>query len=176
MKFNAENYQNEKIIIKDKMLIISLDNCSLEKKELICPIDKSELQESYLDYFDRGEFNIFYPYPYSEKIPLIQIETIDKVFINNKLPKIDLKITLNKLLENYTDTFFIAYEVKANVSSISNLLSDTFRLNFDYIDKTISRSCFFKKANGNLYLFCKIWGNNNSIFLSEIKTEIVLLL
>ena len=115
MKFNAENYQNEKIIIKNKLIITSLDNCSLVKKELICPIDKSELEESYLDYFDRREFNLFYPYPYSEKIPLIQIETIDKVFINNQLPKIDLKITLNKLLENYTDTFFIAYEVKINV-------------------------------------------------------------
>jgi len=175
LKFNAENYQNEKIIIRDKKVIISLDNCSLEKKQLICPIDKSELEESYIDYFDRGEFNIFYPYPYSEKIPLIQIETIDKVFINNKLPKIDLNITINKLLENYTDTFLFAYEVKTNVSSISNLVTNNFRLNFDYIDKTIRHSCFFKKANGNpLFLLCEAEGNNNSISLSEIKTEIVL--
>jgi len=157
------------------MIIISLDNCSLEKKELICPIDKSELEESYLDYFDRGEFNIFYPYPYSEKIPLIQIETIDKVFINNKLPKIDLIITINKLLENYSDTPFFAYEVKTNVSSISNLLSGNFKLNFDHIDKTKTHGCFFKKANGNpLYILCEIWGKNESISLSEIKTEIVL--
>ena len=132
LKFNVDNYHNETIIFRKRFIRIEiiLDKCSVENKELICSFNKSELEEIYYDDYHNFEFNIFYPYINSSGEPLIPISTIDRVFIKHNKPKIDIKITIIKLLENYIDELnIIAYEVKANVTNISNLISKDFKLN-----------------------------------------------
>ena len=171
LKFNAENYQNEKLIIRPYSLgLIILDDCSIEKKELTCRIGKSELEEyNLLD----TRFGIYYPYSDG---PFINSRMIDKLIVDYKSPKIFLKISIFKLLGNYIDQYdFFAYEVKTNATNISNLVSNMFELNFEYDDRTRDHACFFKKTNGNpLYLLCEGRRRNSSIYLSEIENEIKL--
>ena len=176
LKFNAENYNNEKIIYRLQLprFTIILDKCSIEKKELTCQIDKSELEEYYCEN-PNHIFNLYYPYPNTTGEPLIPIPTIEGIFINKNLSKIDLKITISKLLEKYADSkSFFAYEVETNVTKISNLVSGGLKLNFSYNGEIQERGCYFKKTNENpLYLLCS-FSNEGNISLSEIKEEIIL--
>ena len=167
LKFSAENYQNENLIIRREYVgFVILDKCSMEKKELICPIDKSELEELYFDHVD---FNIYYSYSFG---PLIPIGTIDKVIINNKPPKIDLKITIKKLLESHINiNDSIVYEVETDVTNVTNLVTGTFILDFKYNDRIIIKFCYFKKIEQTpMYLLCESkLSINLSMSLSEIK-------
>ena len=178
LKFNVENYQNEKIIIRKEFLgtEIILDKCSLENKELTCSFDNSELEGNYFDNYIGMEFYIYYPYINSTGEPLIPITTIDRILIKYNSPKIDLKITIGKPIDKYIDELnFITHEIETNVTNISNLVSDEFRLKFEYADYTRIHECFFKKTNENpLYLLCNCLKNNISTFLSEIETEMTL--
>ena len=173
LKFNVENYQNEKIIIRlESAGFIILDKCSVEKKELVCPIDKSELEEYYFIYDD---YYLYYAYSGQLFIP---IRMIDKIIINKEQPKIDLKITITKLLENEIDIYnYITYEVETNVKNISNLKTYVFSLNFTDTNKNTQKLyCSFKKATGTpLYLLCHtLVSNNISLSLSKIGDEIIL--
>ena len=172
LKFNAENYHNEILIIRhESVRFIVLDKCSLEQKELICPINRSELEEYYLTPMD---FNIYYPYSGRTFIPM---EMIDKVFINNRPEKIDLKITIKKLLEDSIDQLnYVPYEVETDVKNISNLVTNIFLLNFTDGNADQVLYCNFKKTNQYpLYLLCEaLIVKNISIHLSEIKQEMPL--
>ena len=170
LKFKADNYQNEKLIINNNIMgNIILDNCSMDKKELICKIDKTVLEEYYLD----GNYIEIYN-PYFRR-RLIRSFMVDLFRVNYTSQKIDLKITINKLLENYTDIDnLIAYEVEANETNISNIASGIFKLNFEYGNEIEEQNCFFKKTNKNpFYLLCDCFVEHNiSISLSEIKDEL----
>ena len=169
--FNVENYHNEILIVKFELGSLILDKCSSDKKELVCPVDKSELEEYYFHYL---EYRLYYPFPQGYLIP---IRMIDKITININSPKIDLKITITKLLENYIDLLnTIAYEIETNVTNITNLQSDIFALNFEDGKIIFSELCYFKKTNENpLYLLClNEKAENSPIYLSEIKEEMIL--
>ena len=79
LKFNIGLYHNERLIIQSerpRYIYILLDKCSIEKKELVCKIDKSELEDIYLhDIILR----VYYP-PFARLMFLD--ETVDKIFIN----------------------------------------------------------------------------------------------
>ena len=182
LKFNVENYQNEKIIFRKSYSEVQLflDKCSVENKELACPFNKSELGGHHFEYNSDMEFYIYYPYINYTGEPVIPIPTVDLIFIKYNLPKIDLKITISKLLDKYIDELnIITYEVETNVTNISNLVSEILNLNFEYADGPKRHECFFKKTNENpLYLLCysRDRCNNVSVYLSEIKEEIELIL
>ena len=73
LKFNIKNYQNEKLIlVNEPPYYIFLDECSTEKKELICKIGKSELEEIPLS---RIKPLVYYPSS-EDKGPLIQLPMI----------------------------------------------------------------------------------------------------
>jgi len=151
LKFNAKNYHDETLLISflDGGYIV-LDKCSMRDKELSCPIGKSKLEEYYLP---RIRIRIYYPYSNGETIyPLM----IDRISVNYKPTKIDLKIKINKSLENYFDTNnFFAYEAEAIGINIPELISNIFYPNFTNADGTMIHSCCFKKTIDNsLYLLC----------------------
>ena len=172
LKFNLGLYQNEKLIlINESFGYIILDECSTEKKELICKIGKSELEEIP---HRRIKSMIYFPSSI-DKGPLIQLPMIGEIFINYKLPKIDLKINIIKSLENHFDqNNYIAYEVETNITNISNIVSETFQLDFEETNGTQSGECYFKKTYENpMYLLCILEKGNYT--LSEIKNEIKLI-
>ena len=56
----------------------------------------------------------------------------EAVFLNNRAPKIDLKITIKELLEHSIDKFnYIPYKVETDVKDIANLETDIFYLKFN---------------------------------------------
>ena len=177
LKFNAENYQNEKFIIRvEGPRQILLDECSMEQKELICKLYKSDIEENYFRYLYESNFKIYYPYLNGPLIPSHMVGTIS---VKYNMEKIDVKITIGKLLQKYVDKYnTFAYEVETNVTNISNLVTEFFPLNFEFFKETtetIVEDCFFKKANDNpLYLVCVSRGENISISLSEINNVIEL--
>ena len=100
---------------------IVLDKCSLNNKELSCPIKKSKLEEYYLP-----RISIVIYYPYSNDVT-IRPDMIGEISVNYKSTKKDLIIKINKPSENYLDTFnFFAYETEANDTNIPNLVSNIF--------------------------------------------------
>ncbi len=174
LKFNIELYYNESLIIHSFIpwhMYIVLDECSVKKKELICKIDKSEIEDIYLsDIYLR----VYYP---PGILPMFQDESVDKFFINYpNLPKIDIKIKITKLEDNYfyNDHYF-AYEVETNVKNISNLLTEIFSLKFKNNNGEVkNKGCYFKKSIGSpFYLLCRGYDlGANSLY--EIKEEIIL--
>ena len=172
LKFKAENYQNEKVIIQiGNINKIILDKWTRGNNELIFPINKSEIEEYYIsDYLD---FNIYYPY---SRGPLIRMPLIDKVFVNYNISKIDLNITIDKLLEYQIDkNNIVAYEVKTNVTNLSNFVTKWFQLDFFILFFSKKFNCKFKKAYENpLYLLCEIIFDYGYFNLDEIKKEIIL--
>ena len=171
LKFKIGCYQNEKLIIQaSNIKNLLLDKCSIDKKVLICKIYKSELEE-----FSLSNNYFYFYYPLNEG-GLHLFTMVDQIIINYNLSKVDLKITIGKLVENYVDTFnFFAYKVETNVTNISNFVAEGFTPNFQRNNITIFSSCHFKKAYENpIYFSCFTYAKNLTISLSEIKEEIVL--
>ena len=170
LKFKTKNYHNDKLIISNEHSYIVLDKCSEENNELICRIDKSELEEASFQLFS---LKLYYPF-YIDYMEFFPLPLVGGILINYESPKIDLKITISKSVENHFDNNnFIAYEVKTNVKKISNLVTKHFKLNFTDGNITISAECYFKKTiEDPLYLLCLL--ERGTYSLSEIKEEIVL--
>ena len=168
LKFNTGYYNNEHLIILPKSRgRILLDKCSLKNKELICNINKKELEE-----FSLRQLDLFVYYPYDER-GLISFKMVEEISVNYTLPKINLNITIGKLIEDHFDlNNFFAYEANTNDTNIQNLSTESFRLNFD----DTNGECFFKKVNEKpLYLLCSVNMEEEAIIsLSEIKEEIIL--
>ena len=172
LKFNIRYYQNETlIIINEPLLYIFLDKCSSDNKELICTIDKSELEEIPLRLIKP---KVYYPSSLDTE-QLLPLPMIGEIILNYTLSKIDLEIKIIKLLENHCDqNNYFAYEVETNVTNISSLVSEKFQLDFIDNNEIIQADCFFKKANENpMYLLCMLEKGNYSLY--EIKEEIKLL-
>ena len=168
LKFNTGYYNNEHLIILPKSRgRILLDKCSLKNKELICNINKKELEE-----FSLRQLDLFVYYPYDER-GLISFKMVEEISVNYTLPKINLNITIGKLIEEHFDlNNFFAYEVNTNDTNIQNLSTESFSLNFE----DTNGECFFKKVNEKpLYLLCSVNMEEEAIIsLSEIKEEIIL--
>ena len=168
LKFNTGYYNNEHLIILPKSRgRILLDKCSLKNKELICNINKKELEE-----FSLRQLDLFVYYPYDER-GLISFKMVEEISVNYTLPKINLNISIGKLIEeNFDLNNFFAYEANTNDTNIQNLSTESFSLNFE----DTNGECFFKKVNEKpLYLLCSVIMEEEAIIsLSEIKEEIIL--
>ena len=169
LKFNTGYYNNEHLIILPKSRgRILLDKCSLKNKELICNINKKELEE-----FSLRQLDLFVYYPYDER-GLISFKMVEEISVNYTLPKINLNISIGKLIEDHFDlNNFFAYEANTNDTNIQNLSTESFSLNFE----DTNGECFFKKVNEKpLYLLCSVINMEEEaiISLSEIKEEIIL--
>ena len=168
LKFNTGYYNNEHLIILPKSRgRILLDKCSLKNKELICNINKKELEE-----FSLRQLDLFVYYPYDER-GLISFKMVEEISVNYTLPKINLNISIGKLIEeNFDLNNFFAYEANTNDTNIQNLSTESFSLNFE----DTNGECFFKKVNEKpLYLLCSVNMEEEAIIsLSEIKEEIIL--
>ena len=100
MKFTIVDYQNEKLIISyGPTKYILLDKCSVEKKELICSIEKSELEEIPVA---KILIHAYCSFSMEEK-ELVSLSMVGEIFINHKLPKTNLKITIKQPVENHFD-------------------------------------------------------------------------
>ena len=83
----------------------------------------------------------------------------------------NIYIQITKLLQNKIDiNNYVAYET--NVTSIPDIISDTFNMNFNGYSNQFS--CFFKKSTGtNLVMLC-LANKEGNYSLSEIKQEKIL--
>ena len=94
LKFIINSYNKEKIFLSDYYI---LDNCKLEKNELICPISRNKLIDSTMlnsikkaSLANVGYLNFNKNY---KKFALIS-----PVFLNYQIPKEDIFIGINKLI------------------------------------------------------------------------------
>jgi hypothetical protein len=104
---------------------IMLDNCNVEEKNLLCKVQK----EQFLEVLSNNTQNItlnFYDY----EILQTKFDSVLDITINNKIgQKEDVYIELTAIKQNYINWMnLIIYET--NVSSISNVFSDIFYLDF----------------------------------------------
>ena len=142
LKFIINSYNKEKIFLSDYYI---LDNCKLEKNELICPISRNKLIDSTMlnsikkaSLANVGYLNFNKNY---KKFALIS-----PVFLNYQIPKEDIFIGISKLIQNIGDgNSFIAYET--NVTNIANIRPDLsgFRLPFEKENGEINGVCTFRK-------------------------------
>ena len=109
-----------------------------------------------------------------EEEELVSLSMVGEIFINHKLPKTNLKITIKQPVENHFDfENYIAYNVETDIKTISNLMTETFSLDFEEEKGKKSVECYFKKTNKNpLYLLCL--PEMGTYSLSEIKEERIL--
>ena len=174
LKFNIGYYHDEKLIItngQDKYKF--LDKCSIDKKELICTIEKSELEEISLN------FHMLKAYLPLSSSPFFEFPMIDEFSINYTLPKSTIKVYIVKLDEEYYDiNNYFAYETITK-DNYTNLVTDNFTLEFkDENEKIINGDCFFKQINEDpLYLLCKAGDEvtketNLSLSLSKTSVEL----
>ena len=170
LKFNIGLYHHEKLVISGENYgFLLLDKCSEEKKELICEINKSDIEEIYM-------LNLLAYYPYYNGI-FLRFPMIDKFEVNYTIPKIDLNITNLKLMDDNVDkNSNFVYEVETDISNASKVMTYLFKLNFTNEDGDIvNGECFFKKDKEEpLYLLCKSNRGASPLSLLEIKNEIVL--
>ena len=145
-----------------------LDNCNVEEKNLLCKVQK----EQFLEVLSNNTQNItlnFYDY----EILQTKFDSVLDITINNKIEqKEDVYIELTAIKQNYINWMnLIIYET--NVSSISNVFSDIFYLDFYWKPNTRldKQRCFLKKIPEQpLLLFCLIsFEQKINIFLNETE-------
>ena len=147
---------------------IMLDNCNVEEENLLCKVQK----EQFLEVLSNNTQNItlnFYDY----EILQTKFDSVLDITINNKIEqKEDVYIELTAIKQNYINWMnLIIYET--NVSSISNVFSDIFYLDFYWKPNTRldKQRCFLKKIPEQpLLLFCLIsFEQKINIFLNETE-------
>ena len=171
IKFKLGIYNNELLNIfsaqNNQMMI---DDCSKKGKELICTLKKNDLLEMLGK--NNKYYSVAYIYDYLGYFEFNDVGSI-KIFYKNVI-KEDIKVEITNLKENSTEMFYyIVYDT--NISSLDNIVSNTFQMNFTGLG---SSSCFFKKAiNTNLSMLCdmdehygifKLEQNNQEIELDDI--------
>ena len=160
LKFRLLDYQNEKIVLKssnyyERFTNLFLNKCSIEQKELICEVEKTEFEEAGISQLD---LYFFIP-SMDESEVYFSLNTIGIINVNYALPKIDVKVQIKKLMDNHIDKYnFITYETETDVKNISNIMTKPFELNFNegtLYTNGIYSLCYLKKKGENpLYLLC----------------------
>ena len=167
--FKLGNYNNELLILGgESYTYFILDNCTINEKELRCPIEKSVLEERLKDnseqtldmnYFDEQE-NREKDLPYIGEIVLKYTYDIKKENINVQITKL-LQTNINKMNT-------IAYET--NVTDISNVYLE-FSINSHYGSPL---HCSLKKAGEKPLLFiCQILNEEGTFYLGDINEEVL---
>ena len=102
-----------------------IDDCSKNRKELICYMKKTDLLEMLGENNDY--FHIAYIYDYLGYYEFSDVQSI-KIFYKDAI-KEDIKVEITNLKETSTNMFhYIMYDT--NISSLDNIVSDIFRMNF----------------------------------------------
>ena len=129
LKFKIGEYNNEQLLMKGKGDgIISLDNCSVKEKELICKIGKEYIEEFAVENGEKFQISFFIPGSgsgaYDETI-----YSIYGIYINYPIKKKDIKVEIINILEKKIDmNNYISYGT--NVTNITNVYSYFFSLDF----------------------------------------------
>ena len=167
LKFKIGKYNNEILIFSGETMAYEIfDRCKIDRNDLICEIKKEKIEEIMTHPYD--EFELYYQ---NKLHGLYILNMVSKIILHyNDVIKENIPVSIIKLLENNNEiNSFIYYET--NISSISNVYTDYFYLNFE---KDNNFSCYFKKEEGmNLLLLCLIT-DEGTYSLAEIKEEIVL--
>jgi len=131
LRFKYEYYNNDDNTLylsgsRDNYII--LDNCEIIENELVCKISKEKL-ESVLLYnnepFKLGTMNNYIGTLGSDTFKFVY----DINIIYDISDKVDVNVTITRLLENVTETnSLIAYET--NVDSIPDLWTNIFKIDF----------------------------------------------
>ena len=170
LKFNIVSYNNELLNLKadNSDIIIILDNCTINNKELICTFTKTEMEE-----FLTKDENVFLLNAFSDNNGLIYLTCVLRItLIYKNVNKENIYINITKLKENDgPKEKFIAYETNTNyTNSIKNFVSDYFSLNFVGYDK--NNDCKFKKSiNSNVLLLCEF--SKEGTFVLEQTSSII---
>ena len=173
LKFKIEEYSNEVLFLKRKnegtdmyLTELIMDDCTVERKDLICKLEKEKIIESL--YYNGEMFELYY-YSSSEKI--YKFSNVLDITINYIISKKeDVFVGITLLLQNNLNFFsYIPYET--NITSISNLITDffSFKTNID------EYSCRMKKSTSKPLLFLCLKANSeDTSSLGENNTEVIL--
>ena len=146
LKFKAESYHNETLIIKcDAYNLKILNDCNLYNKDLICIIKKKDLEKLLTK--NGNYFSLAY---YNDINGLVQFLYVSDIKINLDISKKgNLYINITKLLVN-TSEIYTFFTYKTNITDMPNIIDEPFKFsNFKNI------WCYFRKYTGKpLLLFC----------------------
>ena len=160
--FKIETYNKEPLLISNMDLnFIILDDCSIEKKNLICKLDKNKL----LEQNNNQTFKVYY---YDQIYGFPELHLIFGISFNSNIEKENIYVNITNLLQsNFDYNNYVAYET--NVTDISNVITDLF-----LIDSELTIKCFLKKSElSNLLMLCQ-WNASGNYSLGEIKNQMVL--
>ena len=168
LKFKIGEYHNESLYYLGKDFdALIIDKCSIKGKELICNIDKTEIEE--FATANGQQLNLFHIMP-NNTDKMLNLNTIHNIYIDYPLTKTDIYVGITKLNESYIDTNLIVYET--NVTNITNVNSERFYINLPKENET-EISCHLKKTVGiPLVMFCHV--TENEFILGEISNETIL--
>ena len=162
--FNIESYNNETLFLISKGFnIIILNDCQINKKELICNVKKGDFLERFSTNYEM--LSLGYNNFVNEPKIFDYVSQISTNFYNFWKTKIYVGIL--KLLEvTIEKNNYIAYET--NVTRINRTISEMFALTNTF------KSCFFRKYSQKpLLILCSI-KDEGTYSLGEIKQEIYL--
>ena len=163
LKFNIGYYNNEKLIaISGKMGYLILDKCLIVKKELICKIENSELEEIFSTnnlilkaYLPRSG-SLYWEFP-----------MIDKISLNYELQKKKSDNYVYKIEkdDHYFDVNNYFMYRAFFLESSEYILTENFQIDFKDKNRNIIKGdCFLKKIKEQdhfLYVLCKA-GNQDA--------------
>ena len=169
LKFKMDSYNNELLELFDIDTNFNkkiLDNCKTDEKELKCSITKNDIEQILAN---NGE--TFILAALLDNYGLYDLNTVLGLKFNYyNVTKENIYVEITKLKEDIGEIFhLITYET--NVSSIKNVITDQFPLNFTGYYRT---KCFFKKnENTNMLLLCPFESEGNySLELGYLNYEI----
>ena len=169
LKFKIGEYHNEPLFMQEgESGLITLNECSVEEKELICKIKKDVIEEFAIH--NGQNFEIYYFMLENKDIIFLNLNdySIYDIFINYNLDKKDIYVEITKLLENNIDFGnYIAYET--NVSNITNV--DTKKFFMLKLSKGNNIECLLKKTEEMpLVMICLI-NKGGEFSLGEIENQ-----
>ena len=147
---------------------IMFDNCKIESQYVVCEFQREKIEEILGYSGDNFVFGYYDSHDYS----LINFDYIFGIKINyNNVKKENIYINITRLLYNNVGYYaYIAYVT--NITSMPDIVSYEFELEFNGL---YNLTCFFKKAiERPLILLCKARSEFKSLYLGEIKKEIIL--
>ena len=163
LKFKQDIYNNDILLLAGNWVNTKiLDECQIERKELICKISVEDIEEILSE--NNGNLKLM---SYNQIMATYYFPNVFDIEINFiDYEKQNIYVGITKLLENaYEKSNYIVYET--NVTSITNLISE------DFTDIQ-NLFCFFKKDSRRpLLLLCE-HSNSGTYALGEIKEAIIL--
>ena len=166
LEFKLGEYNNENLYLLSNNNYLFLEGCSKNKNNLICQIEKEDIEEVLL--YSKQIFDVYYyeyTYGFIKREIIYNITIIDDIW-----QKKDIYVGITSRLQEYLNYYnFIAYET--NVTSISNLVSGRFKI--DRGSKIFT--CYFKKAGDAPLLFLCNWiYDNYKNILGNLTNEIII--